>query len=122
MASNTALIVACSDETTALAAGTSKTTFRMPYAFNLTSVRASLTNAQTSGSTITMDINQNGSSILSTMITIDNNEKTSVTAATPPVISTSSLVDDAEITVDIDQIGNGTATGLKVTFIGSIVV
>jgi hypothetical protein len=29
------------------------------------------------------------------------------------------LADDAEITIDIDQIGNGTATGLKITLIGT---
>ena len=34
------IIVAASDETTALTTGTAKVTFRMPYAFTLTSVRA----------------------------------------------------------------------------------
>jgi len=51
-------------------------------------------------------------------VTIDNTEKTSTTAATPAVISDTSIADDAEITIDIDQIGNGTAKGLKVTLIG----
>lgn len=111
--------IACSDETTALSAGTAKVTFRMPYAMTLTSVRASLTTAQSSGSIFTVDINESGSSILSTKLTIDNTEKTSTTAATPPVISDSSLADDAEITIDIDQIGNGTAAGLKVYLIGT---
>jgi hypothetical protein len=110
---------ACSDETTALTTGTAKLTFRMPYAMTLTSVRASLTTAQTSGSIFTVDINQNGSSVLGTKLTIDNTEKTSVTAATPATITTSALTDDSEITIDIDQIGNGTATGLKITLIGT---
>jgi hypothetical protein len=52
-------------------------------------------------------------------LTIDNTEKTSVTAATAATITTSALTDDAEITIDIDQIGNGTATGLKITLIGT---
>ena len=112
------IIIACSDETTPLTTGTAKVTFRVPYAFTLTAVRASLTSAQTSGSLVTVDINEGGASILSTKLTIDNNEKTSTTAATAPVISDSSLADDAEITIDIDQVGNGTATGLKVTLIG----
>jgi hypothetical protein len=85
----------------------------------LTSVRASLTTAQASGSIFTVDINESGASILSTKLTIDNTEKTSVTAATPAVISDTALADDAEITIDIDQIGNGTATGLKITLIGT---
>lgn len=109
---------ACSDETTALTAGTNKLTFRMPYAMTLTAVRASLTTAQTSGSIFTVDINENGTSVLSTKLTIDNTEKTSTTAATAAVISDSALVDDSEITIDIDQIGDGTAKGLKIALIG----
>ena len=111
--------LAASDETTALTTGTAKVTFRMPFAMTLTDVRASLTTAQTSGAIFTVDINEAGVSVLSTKLTIDNNEKTSVTAATPAVISDSALADDAEITIDIDQIGNGTAKGLKITLIGT---
>ena len=115
----TEIQLAASDETSALSTGTEKVTFRMPYAMTLTAVRASLSTAQASGSIFTVDVNQGGSSIISTKITIDNTEKTSTTAATPPVISTSALTDDAEITIDIDQIGDGTAAGLKVTLIGT---
>jgi hypothetical protein len=111
--------VACSDESTALTTGTSKITFRTPCAINVTKVRASLTTAQTSGSIFTVDINESGTSILSTKLTIDNTELTSTTAATPPVISDTSLADDAQITIDIDQVGDGTAKGLKVTIIGT---
>lgn len=111
--------LACSDETTAITAGTGKVTFRMPHAMTLTGVRASLTTAQTSGNIFTVDINEGGASVISTKITIDNTEKTSTTAVTAPVISDSSLADDAEITIDVDQIGDGTAKGLKVTLIGT---
>jgi hypothetical protein len=113
------IVVAASDETTALATGTAKVTFRMPYAFTLSAVRASLTTAQTSGSIFTVDINDGGTTILSTKLTIDNTEKTSTTAATPAVISDTALADDAEITIDIDQVGDGTAKGLKVVLIGT---
>jgi hypothetical protein len=115
----TEIQLAASDETTALTAGTAKVTFRMPYAMTVTEVRASLTTAQASGSIFTVDINESGTSILSTKLTIDNTEKTSTTAATPAVISDTALADDAEITIDIDQIGDGTATGLKITLIGT---
>jgi hypothetical protein len=111
--------VACSDETTALTTGTEKMTFRMPHAMTLTNVRASLTTAQTSGLVVKVDINQNGSSILGTTLSIDNTEKTSVTATFPATITTSALIDDAEITIDIDQIGDGTAKGLKIGLIGT---
>lgn len=113
------LVIACSDEATVLTTGTGKVTFRMPRAVTLTAVRASLTVAQATGSIFTIDINEGGSTILSTKITIDNTEETSTTAATPPVISDSALADDAEITIDIDQVGDGTAKGLKVTLIGT---
>ena len=111
--------LACSDETTALTTGTAKITFRMPCAMTLTEVRASLTTAQASGSIFTVDINKSGASVLSTKLTIDNTELTSTTARTPAVISDDAFGDDSEITIDIDQIGNGTAKGLKVTLIGT---
>ena len=113
------IILAASDETTALTTGTAKVTFRMPYAFTVSAVRASLSTAQTSGSIFTVDINDGGTTILSTKLTIDNTEKTSTTAATAPVISDTALADDAEITIDIDQVGDGTAKGLKVVLIGT---
>lgn len=111
-------VVAVSDETTDLTTGTAKVTFRMPYAFTLTGVRASVTTAPT-GATLTVDINESGTTILSTKLTIDVSEKTSTTAAAAAVISDSSLADDAEITIDIDQIGSTVAgAGLKVYLIG----
>ena len=114
-----ALIISASDEATALTAGTSKTVFRMPYAYTLTAVRASLTTAGTGSNLVTIDINEAGSTILSTKITLDASEKTSVTAATQAVISDTSLADDAEITIDIDQIDSGgVSAGLKVYLIG----
>jgi len=113
------LIVAASDETTDLTTGTAKSTFRMPYAFTLSAVRASVTTAPT-GSTIIVNIKESGTTILSSRITIDPTEKTSVTAAAQPVISDTALADDAEITVDIDQVGSTVAgTGLKITLIGT---
>lgn len=112
------LPIACSDETSILTAGTGKVTFRMPYAMTLSSIKGSLTTAQTSGSIFTVDVNVNGTSILSTKLTIDNGEDTSATAATAAVLSTTSLAADDKVTIDIDQIGDGTATGLKVYLIG----
>jgi hypothetical protein len=110
--------VACSDETTPLTTGVNKIRFRAPHAMTLLAVRASLSIVQSSGSILTVDINKNGTTILSTKLTIDNSEFTSTTAATPAVISVPSIADDDDITVDIDQVGDGTACGLKVTLIG----
>jgi hypothetical protein len=113
-----AIVVVCSDETTALSTGAAKVTFRMPYAFYLTSVKASLTAAQTSGTAFQVDVNNGGTSVLSTKLTIDNNELTSVTAATPAVISAPYFAADAVVTIDIDTCTAAQATGLKVTLIG----
>lgn len=111
--------IACSDETTALTTGTAKVTFRMPYAFTLTEVRASVTTAPTGGTLLTVDINEGGTTILSTKLTFDASEKTTTTATTPAVISDSSLADDAEMTIDIDSVGSTIAgAGLKVYLIG----
>ena len=112
--------LSCSDLTTAITTGTTKAYFRSPLAFTLTDVRASLLTAQTSGNIFTVDINESGTSILSTKLTIDNTEKTSVTAATPAVISDTAIANDAEITIDVYQVGSGTAAGLIVTLIGEI--
>jgi hypothetical protein len=109
--------LAASDLDTALAAQTGVAYFRAPYAMNILEVRAALKTAQASGSIFTVDINKNGTSVLSTKLTIDNTEKTSKTAATPAVISTAAIADDDEITIDIDQIGNGSAKGLTITLI-----
>jgi hypothetical protein len=112
--------VACSDETTDLTDGTAKVTFRMPCAVTLTGVRASLSTAATGSTLTTVDINEAGTTVLSTKITIDASEKTSTTAATPAVISDSALADDAEITIDIDAVGETTpGKGLKVWLIGT---
>ena len=110
------LIVSISDESTTLTSGVAKLTFRFPYPFTLSDIRASLTNVSATGA-VQFDVNIDAVSILSTKLTIDQSEKTSVTAATPVVISSASIANDAEITIDIDNAGSG-AAGAKITFIG----
>lgn len=109
---------ACSDLITFLQIATGVGYVRASRAFTLNAVRASLKTVSSSG-LVTIDINKNGTTILSTKLTIDANEKTSVTAATPAVISDSSIADDDEITIDIDGAGTG-AVGLVVTLIGTV--
>ena len=108
-------VIAVSDESTDLATGTDKVYFRMPYAGTLLAVRASVNTAPTDAN-IEVEINEDGSPLLSTILSIDASQKTSTTAAVPAVISgTGALTDDAEITIDIDQVGGTVAgKGLKV--------
>jgi hypothetical protein len=111
-------IVSCSDESTNLTTTTSAVTFRVPFGMYLNSIRASVNNAPV-GSTIIVDVKQTGSSIFSTKLSIDANEETSTTAATPAVISNPNLIDDAKVVVSIDQVGSATTgKGLKLTFKG----
>jgi hypothetical protein len=109
------ITIALSDEITNITTGTAKVTWRAPFAMTLTQIpRALLATASTSGNP-TVDINEAGISILgANKLSIDANEKTSVTAATPTTLADSTLADDAEITFDIDVAGTG-AKGLKVT-------
>ena len=111
-----AMVIAMSDETTNLTTGAAKVTLRAPFAMTITGVRANVNTAPV-GSTIIVDINEAGTTIMATnKLSIDASEKTSVTAATAAGITDASIADDAEITLDIDQIGSSTAgKGLKVT-------
>ena len=105
--------IAISDETTKLTIESAIVTFRMPIACTLVKVSASVTTAPT-GSTLIFDINKNGTSILSTKLSIDEDEKTSKTAI-PAVISDSAILNDSEMTIDIDQVGGAVAgAGAKI--------
>ncbi len=110
--------IATGDETTAIVAGTSVVTFHAAVGFTLTDVVAGLTTAQTSGSILTFDINEAGTSILSTKLTVDNTEDTSATAATSAVLSDTAIAAGSKLTIDVDQIGDGTAAGGKIYLIG----
>jgi len=110
--------LSCSDLTTSLTTGTSKAYFRMPRAVQNLTVRAPVLTASTSGA-VTVDINKNGSMILSTKLTIDQDEKTSVTAATAAVLTSTTAASDDEITIDIDGAGTG-AKGLIVTLLAGL--
>ena len=109
--------IACSDLSTDVTTGTTKAYFRMPYAATLTDVRVSLLAAGTATG-ITVDINEDGTTVLSTKLTTDATEKTSETATTAAVISDSALADDAEITIDFDAVptsGQGVIVTLVLT-------
>jgi len=116
------IIASASDEDSAITvdAVTPKTTFRAPYALDLSSgyVRASLTSAPT-GAKFEIDVHMNGTTIFTTKITIDINEKTSVTAAIPAVLSVTDIPDDAEFEIFVTQIGSTiSGMGLKVAVTG----
>lgn len=110
-------IIALGDETTAITAGTAKVTIRAPRAMTLSKVKASLTMAGTG--TSTFDVKLNGASVFSTTLTIDASEKTSETATTAAVLSTTAIAADDELTFDIVTAG-GSAAGAKITLVGTV--
>ena len=89
--------------------------FRMPYGALLTEVRAGLNSGSNATSAISIDINESGTSVLSTALTIDAGESSSITAATAAVISDPDIADDALITIDIDSADTGDTGPLTVT-------
>ena len=105
-----ALIITCSDETTALTAASPIVTFRMPYAFKADKVKASVNTAPT-GSAITVAA-VTGSTTIGT-VTIAATEKTGNATVSQ------AIADDAEIKINLTAIGSTVAgTGLKFTIIG----
>lgn len=109
--------VAVSDETTGITTGTAKIVFRMPRAMRLTKIKSSLSVASTANP-VTVDIKIAGNSVFGTnKLSIDQNEKTSETAATPASFTAQDVADDAEVQVDITGAGTA-AKGLKIVFLG----
>ena len=114
--------IMASDMTTAITTGDGKAGFMVPTklnGWNLIRANAGLLGAQSTSGTPTIQIRRvrsgSAADMLSTRITIDANESTSHTAATPPVIDTAN--DDVAtgdlIYVDVDVAGTG-AKGLIV--------
>ena len=73
------------------------------------------------GSTIIIDVNEAGTTLMTTnKLSIDASELTSVTAATAHTLTDTAIADDALMTADIDQIGSSTAgKGAKICLYGT---
>ena len=116
--SNTDMGLAVSDETTALTGSTTTAlgTFHAQKAGTWSEILIGVTNAPT-GSTLTCDVHLNGTTIFSTKPTIDAGEKTSVTAATAAVLSTTTYAKGDLIELFCDSVGATVAgAGLKFYF------
>jgi hypothetical protein len=98
-------------------------TFRMPFAFVLLEVRASLVGADSAGD-IELDILENGVSVFQSgdVLTIAQGQKTSVGYSPAPVLYNVILNDDAEIKVEVVTMPTGTdGVGLNVMLIGYVI-
>lgn len=110
---------------TNISTGVSKDAYVMPFGLLLDEVvaggcYASLAVAQAAGTVLTVDVNRNGVSLFATRLTFDNSEKSTTTAAIPAVYAAggSILYAGDEITIDVDQVGNALAKGLRVYLVG----
>ena len=113
VASTNDTTIAITDTTSSVTTGPSKQTWFAPREFTLKDIRASVATQSSSG-LVTVNVKKNGTTIFSTKLTIDANEDTSDTAATPYVFSTTAFAKDDKITFDIDTAGTG-AVNLQVT-------
>ena len=86
-------------------AGTKKAVIPyFPYSLSSITLNLAVDTAPT-GSTFIVDLNVDGTSILSTKISIDDGETDSSTAATAYALTTTSIAEGAKVTIDIDQVG-----------------
>lgn len=107
------------DGEAAVTVGPNRSVIYLPYNLDISDILASISVA---GSTITeVDLMRNGTSIFGVnKLTIDANEHTSGTAATPPTITLPSATDRLDrLAVNVLQAGTG-AAGLKLWLIGTI--
>lgn len=99
-----------------LSTGAGQALIHIPFARKLTAVHAEVATAGTTGVS-TFDINRNGTTMLSTKLTIDSGETGSDTAVTAAVINTAqddTAVNDV-ITIDIDGLSTTVPKGLVIT-------
>ena len=102
-------LFAFSDEDTDLTTGTAKLTFHSPnFDIKLTDISVDLKVAPV-GSVLTVDVNDDGTSILTAKLTVDASELTSETAATPYTFTSTVVSANSKMTIDIDTVGSSTA-------------
>lgn len=111
-------VVSCSDQSTNITATLLQTIPAWPSDWRLFDFEAGLSTVQTGGSIFRIEVKVNSTTIFSTKPTIDNNEKTTLTAATPSVLSAYEIPKGAQVDIYADQVGTAGARGLKVTFVG----
>lgn len=110
---------------TNITTGTGKDSFFMPYGMVLNPVvdggcYATLAVAQAAGTVVTVNVRVNGTSIFTTRLTFNNNQRTTRTAAAPAVYAPGAHIIPAgsEVTVDVDTVGTALAKGLRVYLVG----
>ncbi len=113
------IIVSCSDLITDIIVGTTKGVFIVPYNFTVTEVFIGLGVALSGAGAVTVDVNKNTVSILTTLPSIVAGQVTNLTGGgTLAVIATAALLKGDIISCDIDLAGTF-ARGLQAIIIGT---
>lgn len=101
------LCFAASSQTTVITTGTAKATIPAMPAGTIRAIRGFVVTASSSGA-VTIDVNLNGTTIMSSAkLVIDENETTTLTAATPPVLTTTAIASGDVLSIDLDGVGTG---------------
>lgn len=87
--------------------------FSVPFSGYVDSIEATVDTAGTTGTT-DVDVNINGSSIMTSKLNIDSTEKTTRTAATRPVIKSFAFTAGDIFTFDVDAVSTTPAQGLTI--------
>ena len=87
--------------------------FAVPFSGYIDSIEATVDTAGTTNTT-DIDVNINGSTIMTSKLKIDSTEKTTRTAATRPVIKSFSFSVGDIFTFDVDAISTTAAQGLTI--------
>lgn len=114
------LIIPASAETGSLAVTSAAIGFHITRPLTFSEIFAGVNVAPT-GAAIEVNVKKNGTTIFSTNLTIDAGETTSLTAATPPVLSSTptSFVKGDYVVIEIVQVGaTEPGEGLKIYCLG----
>lgn len=114
---------AVTDEVNAVSAGDNKVKVRLPFAMSLTSITASLSVAQTSGTALQVEVRRAATSLLTgaNLVFVNTYAHSTLGSGTQPVLASGppiAMAQHDEIIVRVVAIGDGTAKGLKVTLHG----
>lgn len=112
------IIIPLTSETGTVNSTGIKYTLYAPRTFTLTTVKASLTTAQTTGNAININITSNTSNILTVPSSL--NFVNGQSLSNQPSLSITSLVANDKLEFNITQVGDGTGVGLKITLLGTI--
>ena len=110
-----AIVLPVTAETAGVVAGVNLFKMHMPFSFKVTDVKLGVNTGSTTGS-ITVNVKAGGASLFCTKPTIAQGAENSGVAG-KPVLSLTSIANEASVTVDVDAPGAG-AKGLKVYVIG----